>query len=176
MKQMLFILCILQACTYNVLAQGNNKEKIKQLRNKYISKNLQMDSETEREFWKIYNEYGREKQIAYRKHNIREDDPSMETIEENLERDQELLDLRKKYTQRLSRILTPQQLKDLQRSEREFKQMLIRRSQAPNPGPRYVPQSRSPRNQAPPATRPSRPSEQRSPGPSVQPHRTATPR
>jgi hypothetical protein len=50
-------------------------------------------------------------------------------VEEMLDQEQKVLDLKKKYTAMFARILNPEQVNRLYKAEKEFRQMLIRRSQ-----------------------------------------------
>jgi len=49
------------------------------------------------------------------------------SIEDNLDYQQAVLDIKRKYKERFLKVLSPQQLTDLQQAEREFRQVLMQR-------------------------------------------------
>ncbi len=120
------ILTLMLFISANIVAQTTN-EKLEELQHRYINKNLKLDDKTSKEFWPIYDEYkAKRREIAKEfRNNGNEESAAFD----KLEREQKMLDLRKEYTNRFSKVLNGQQLEDLNSSERNFKQMLIRRSE-----------------------------------------------
>ena len=117
--------------TANSFAQGRGHDKIEKLKFEYITKSLNLSTQQADEFWPVYNEYDNAKQMLFRKYkrDAKDDNLSNQDVEHRMEREKEFLDLRTKYINRFSKILTPVQLTDLKRAEREFKKILLRRSQ-----------------------------------------------
>lgn len=115
-----------------LLAQrpNNSHDKIEQLKISFITQKLNLNASTAENFWPIYNEYDNAKQQLYRKYKGSKSGQSisMADIEERLEHDQEMLDLRKKYTLRFSKILSPAQIENLRKAENEFRRMIIQKA------------------------------------------------
>ncbi len=107
---------------------GSKHDKIQNLKIAFISKKLNLSSKSSKEFWPIYNEYDNAKQRLFRKYRRKYQKLSMQDIEHRMEREKEFLDLRKKYINRFAKILTPVQIADLKRSERQFKKLLLKRA------------------------------------------------
>lgn len=134
MKQLIkivFFLTIIMSLGLHAQSQtANNKhERIEKLKSKFIAQKLNLDAKTADDFWPIYNEYDNAKQQLYRrfKQAHQSVDISMDDIEDRLDRDQEMLNLRKKYTLRFSKVLSPAQLANLQKAENEFRRMIIQK-------------------------------------------------
>lgn len=179
----LFFTLMMFFCT-NLFAQTTN-EKLEELQHRYISKNLKLDEKTSKEFWPLYDEYkAKRREIAKEfRNNGNEESAAFD----KLEREQKMLDLRKEYTNRFSKVLNGQQLEELNSSERNFKQMLIRRSERKqlensNPHRRYesAPLERKDlrhqQQQAPSRIEPSRLPSRTSVPSSVSPSRSTSPR
>lgn len=130
----LSFLCFFFVCTSSIDAKAQNAtsrhEKIEGLKIEFISKKLNLSPKKAQEFWPIYNEYDHAKQSLFRKYRreYKSQSLSMEDVEHRMEREKEFLDLRTKYINRLSKVLTPVQIADLKRSERQFKKLLLSRS------------------------------------------------
>ena len=132
-KQILsvFLLMIMLGNSVDVNAQrGDRRGKLEKLKIAFITEKLNLSPETAKEFWPVYNEYDNAKQILFRKYKRKAagQNLSMQDIEHRMEREKEFLDLRKKYITRLGKILTPVQIADLKRSERQFKKLVLRRA------------------------------------------------
>ena len=109
---------------------GNRHDKIQNLKIAFISKKLNLSSQSAKSFWPVYNQYDNAKQRLFRKYRKKygAQKLSMQDIEHRMEREKEFLDLRKKYINRFAKILTPVQIADLKRSERQFKKLLLKRA------------------------------------------------
>lgn len=134
MKKILFILIVTILYTSSGFAQPHDKhERIKALKIAYITDKLALTSEQSAAFWPIYNEYEKERWAlrtdffeAYKDKNPSADPKTAhQYINDDLEYQQEELDLKKKYKEKLLKVISAQQLAELYRSEHGFKKMLI---------------------------------------------------
>jgi Spy/CpxP family protein refolding chaperone len=110
---------------------GNRHDKIENLKIAFITKKLNLTEKTAQDFWPIYNQYDHAKQRLFRKYKkqYRSQNLSMQDVEHRMEREKEFLELRKKYINRFDKVLSPVQLTDLKRAERQFKKLLLKRMQ-----------------------------------------------
>ncbi len=119
--------------SFSAFAQGTGSkhDKIENLKIAFLTKKLNLSNKTAQDFWPIYNEFDHSKQRLFRKYKqqYREQNLSMQDVEHRMEREKEFLQLRKKYINRFAKVLTPVQLTDLKRSERQFKKLLLKRVQ-----------------------------------------------
>jgi Spy/CpxP family protein refolding chaperone len=120
--------------TVNLYGQGNGNrsDKIEKLKIEFISEKLNLSPATKKEFWPVYNEYDNAKKVLFRKYRkqYRDQNLSMQDVELRMEREKEFMDLREKYINRFAKILTPVQLTDLKRAERQFKKLLLNRAKS----------------------------------------------
>lgn len=111
-------------------AQSSRYDKIEELKIAFISKQLNLSPKQSQDFWPIYNEYDHAKQGLFRKYRkmFEADKLSMQDVEQRMEREKEFIDLKNKYINRFSKVLTPIQIADLKSAERQFKKLLLSRS------------------------------------------------
>lgn len=133
MKRFIFSLFFLSFCLSS-FAQ-NKGEKIESLKIAFISGKLNLDPGTAEKFWPVYNQYQDElTNLVKERRSLNRDD--QRTADEILDQEQKALDLKRKYSALFLRIINNDQLNTLYRSEKEFRQMLIRRRQQQNETPR----------------------------------------
>lgn len=94
-------------------------EKIQSLKIAFITQKLQLTSDEAEKFWPIYNEYDNEMR------NIQLDSRNGNVID----KDQKLLDIRKKYASSFEKVIGPQKVNKLFNAESDFRAVLIRRLQ-----------------------------------------------
>jgi hypothetical protein len=115
-----------------------NREKFNAARIALISEKLKLTPEQAEKFWPVYREFT-ENRMALRK-QFREAERNQDPSKPKNDRDQELiklghllkqqnLDLEKKYSDRLLKVISAQQLLTLPKAEEEFRKMLLQRLQ-----------------------------------------------
>lgn len=114
------------------------QEKIKNLRIAYISDKLSLTPDQAEKFWPVYREFSdqrkgiRQEMIQARK-QIKTDNPDPAKQEElvklGLTLKQRELDLEKKYSERLMRVITAQQMLNLRKAEGDFQRIILEQVQ-----------------------------------------------
>ncbi len=102
----------------------NKHEDIEALKVAFISRELSLSPEDAQKFWPLYNQYSKEL------HSVKTDAPDM------LERDEKVLNLRKRYKEPFTKILGQQRVNNMYNAEGKFRQLLFKamrqqRSQGP---------------------------------------------
>jgi len=135
MKRLLYLLILI---SLPVLAIGQQQqerfERIRALKVSYITEQLKLSSDQAARFWPVYNKYEDEVRTVRRSLAARykemnagaSREQARKFIEDNLEYQSQVLELKKKYKDELLKTISPQQLARLYEAEREFKKMLIR--------------------------------------------------
>ena len=136
-KQLLALLAIL-LLTGNVLfaQDGRNLARIHAAKMAYLTDRLHITPDQSAGFMPVYNQY--EKEIAdtrqsflgkYKETNPRkaDDATSRQFVDDNLDYQQAVIAIKRKYNERFLKVLSPQQLTDLYPAEREFRQILMQR-------------------------------------------------
>ena len=124
-KYLLFLIALFGSFSF-VFAQnanGQRSEKIRALKDAFITQKLQLAPPEAEKFWPVYNQY--ENEIR----QLRSDNKGGDI----LENEQKLLDTRKKYKPSFEKILGPQRLNDLYNAERDFRNLLIKRLKEQRP-------------------------------------------
>ena len=101
----------------------------------YLADRLRLTADQSPGFTTVYNEYERElratRQLYIGKYvGNRPADPndesSMRYIDDNLDYQQAAIDLKRKYNDHFLKIISPQQLAELYKAERDFRQILLK--------------------------------------------------
>lgn len=143
----LLILAILFTIN-NVWAQPDDpkhRERIKALKIAYITEHVNLNAEQAEKFWPVYNRFEKELHNLHRgfMDKYRNDNPGAdrrtahEYIDANLDFQEQALTIKKNYKDEFLKVISAQQLADLYRAERGFKEMLLRelgRRQGPPDG------------------------------------------
>lgn len=100
-------------------AQENSESSKKQqdieaLKVAFISRELKLTPDEAQKFWPVYNQYSNELK------GVVQDDQGV------IERDEKVLNLRKKYRDEFTRVLGPQRMNRLYNAEGRFRQILIK--------------------------------------------------
>lgn len=135
MKKLLPIFLLL--ISLNVVAQKNNRERIKALKVSFITERLDFSEKEAQQFWPIYNDY-EQKMAQIRHHEIKE---IRKDIKENIEtmsdvQATELIDrlkkaenksheLRMAFGDKLSGIISPKKIILLKLAEDDFKKKMF---------------------------------------------------
>jgi hypothetical protein len=146
MKKLLqaFFLLLITILPLPLLAQpGQAMARIHAAKMAYITDRLQLSPDQSANFIPLYNEYEREirdtRQSYFKKYKGEDmehasDGAAMQYIDDNLDYQQQVLDIKRKYNDRFLKTISPQQLTDLYKAEREFKQLLLQRLKDRNGG------------------------------------------
>lgn len=114
---------------------GDNRidERIQAMKAAFITERLRLTPQEAQQFWPLYNEFEeaeRELRQAYRPDRPIEemsDAEAMEFLNRNLEMEEKLIDLRRRYIGRFQEILPARKIALLKKVEEEFKRELLRR-------------------------------------------------
>jgi len=136
MKKLLSVLLIILISTAAYSQQGRNWERIHAFKMGYITDRLHLSPRQSSNFVPIYNEYEHEIMATRQSYlgkyknthpDQADDATSRQFVDDNLDYQQQVISIKRKYNERFLSVLSPQQLTDLYIAEREFKQILMRR-------------------------------------------------
>lgn len=91
------------------------QQDIQALKVAFISKELDLSPDEAQKFWPVYNQYEKEMGAAIG-----------ENQENTIERDEKVLNVRKKYREQFTKVIGPQRMNRMFGAEGKFRQMLIR--------------------------------------------------
>jgi len=109
MKRFLLLVSFAFSFLISVAQNGNRLEALKIA---YITKRLDLSPEEAQKFWPIYNQYAEELKRA------RQD--AIRNNKSEIELDESLLNIRKKYSVLFGQALSPQKIDTFFKSEKEF--------------------------------------------------------
>jgi hypothetical protein len=112
-------------------------EKINNAKIAFITDNVKMSTEQAQRFWPIYTEHeARKRELRHKAKQFRDENIGSMTdeqiqagLESRLANRQRELDAEKEYMERYLRVISPRQLAQFYRAEREFTQLLLQRLQ-----------------------------------------------
>ncbi len=137
MKKLALGIIIVLAPLFSAVSQDKEtRDKIEAARIAFITERLELTPEQAEKFWPVYREYTQERQ-GLRKEFL-EARREMEKEELTEEESSKLLDLglrikeqeaelQRKYSDRLTQVITNRQMLQLRQSEEDFRRMLLRR-------------------------------------------------
>ena len=144
MKKLLFAISIIFiTATLSSAQQGQGMARIHAAKMAYIADRLHLSSNQAATFTPLYNQYENElrstRQFFFKKYKGTNPDQadnatSRQWIDDNLDYQQQVIELKRRYNDRFLQVITPQQLSDLYKAEREFNQMLMQRLRQRNGG------------------------------------------
>jgi hypothetical protein len=110
--------------TATIFAQRG--EKVESIKIAFIASKLNLDPKVAEKFWPVYNQYESElRSIIEERRKAKNND---ENVEDMLDAEQKVLDLRKRYSTQFAKIITQEQVATLFRAEKEFRQMIMKRA------------------------------------------------
>ena len=118
MRKLYFILIFITITGLSKAQEDQPSEKkladIEALKVAFISKELDLTPDEAQKFWPVYNQYSKELKAT------RVDNPDV------LERDEKILNLRKRYKEQFTKILGPQRVNNMYNAESKFNQLLFK--------------------------------------------------
>lgn len=110
MKQIYLILAILfSISTVSLAQQQRDGERLEALKIAYLTKKLNLTSDEAQRFWPVYNQYISDTRKA-----------RQATAGNELEREEKILAVRKKYQSEFSRALSPAKANQFYKAEKDF--------------------------------------------------------
>lgn len=112
-----------------ITRQQNGVSKIEGVRERYISQRLNLTADESQKFWPIYRRYQdalKEIRRKKRLNNSNAQANGTEQIQRELYYESELVNIRKYYTDEFLKILPPDKISEMFKSEREFTDELIK--------------------------------------------------
>ena len=133
MKEFILGLCFVCFCAASLFAQPGNRTnaKIEAQKVAYITNRLDLTTGESAEFWPIYNQFQKDRKATNRKYKSKQRIENMSDAEleaqmmGNFKKDQELLDLKKTYFEKLKEVLSIRKIATLHEAEREFKTTIL---------------------------------------------------
>lgn len=131
MRRVGYIILILLMAFSAQAQSGKRMERIHAIKVAYLTDKLQLTSEQSEKFWPIYNRYEEERFAIGRKYRReamgqgKTPEEAMRSIDDDIEMQEKMLELRKKYKEEFLKVISPKQLATLVESEREFKKLLL---------------------------------------------------
>lgn len=113
----------------NVKLKVKQNPKLEAARNKFIGQQLSLTDQESRKFWPVYNQYQQDLtaiKILKRQNNSSSTANGMDQINKELELDNQMVDIRKHYRDEFLKILPPEKVSALYKSEVEFTNELIK--------------------------------------------------
>ncbi|OSZ78922.1 hypothetical protein CAP35_11925 [Chitinophagaceae bacterium IBVUCB1] len=104
-------------------------ERVRAIKVAYITDKLQLTTEQSAKFWPIYNRFEEERSDIVRQYRrggaVETTDEPLRSVDDDIEMQEKILALRKKYKDEFLKVISPKQLAALIEAEREFKKMLL---------------------------------------------------
>jgi hypothetical protein len=113
----------------NTQKKGAMGKRLEAARNRFISKQLDLTDQESTKFWPVYSRYQQELtavRILKRLNNSSSATNGTEQIDKEIYYESQLVAIRKRYKDAFLKILPPEKVSELYKSEREFNDELIK--------------------------------------------------
>jgi Skp family chaperone for outer membrane proteins len=115
MKKILLILILCLPMLASAQDNAQRENKLESLEIAYLTRELNLSPEEAQKFWPVYNKYSAEMKGTLRD---KQNDPDV------LDKQQKLLDIRKKYRSEFLKVLPPDRVNQVFTSEMKFREMV----------------------------------------------------
>ncbi|RVU00020.1 hypothetical protein EOD41_13725 [Mucilaginibacter limnophilus] len=108
--------------------QNSPYAKLANVKKEYLSKQLNLTSDQSKKFWPLYRQY-QQQMVTIRRLKRRNSDGEADAnkkIKNDLYYDTEMVNIRKRYNEEFLKILPPEKVSELYKSEREFNDEVIK--------------------------------------------------
>ena len=115
---------------FNQMPNAAGVQKVQAIKEKFLDQNLQLTSDEAARFWPLYRRYQDEVIEVRRLKRLNNSDAQAngrEQVKKDLEYDGRLVEIKTRYNNEFLKILPPEKLSKLYKSEREFNDELIRK-------------------------------------------------
>lgn len=112
--------------------KGQKEERIRSLRIAFITEKLQLTPQESEQFWPIYNEYEKERRKMRtemkkgRKGTDISDSEADEMVDASLAMQEEQIQLKRRYYERMKKVIPSQKLVMLDKAEKEFRRKVVK--------------------------------------------------
>jgi Xaa-Pro aminopeptidase len=120
-----------------VRPQNPGMRRIQVVKESFLSKQLALTHDQGEKFWPIYRQYQNELFEVRRLKRLNNSDAQAngsEQVKKDLDYDAQLVDIRKHYNDEFMKVLPPEKVSQLIKSEREFNDELVRKLHEQKPG------------------------------------------
>lgn len=113
--------------------QGQLAQRVEAMKVAFITDRLGLTPQEAQNFWPIYNQYEEEQKKIRQKYRFSSNFATMtdaeaeKMVEGNLEMEQQLLNLKRDYIQRMRKVIPVRKIALLGRTERDFREELVKK-------------------------------------------------
>lgn len=104
--------------------------RIETIKTDYLSSSLNLTSDEANRFWPLYKQYQKELNTVLhqkRQNMLNSQKNPQDIVNDNLDYDSKILSIKKNYNDQFSKVLPPDKVANLIRSERQFNEEMIKR-------------------------------------------------
>jgi len=134
MKAVLIGIALILALSNAQAQKGEMRQRMEAQKTAFITKALNLDTETAQKFWPVYNEYENERKALRDSYSIRDrreggdlsDAEAEKMLVDIIELERKNLVLKEKYIDKMKSVISVRQIIRLYRTERQFKEQMLR--------------------------------------------------
>ena len=124
-----FIICLVIALPLSAQEKSQRSQQIESVKVAFITQKLSLNTTEAEKFWPVYNNYQQELRIVYKqRREAREKQKANSTdkMDNELDFETRLLNIRKKYKDEFSKVLPSDKVLAFFDAEREFREQMIK--------------------------------------------------
>lgn len=124
-----FLICLVMTLPLSAQDKSQRSQQVESVKIAFITQKLNLNSSEAEKFWPVYNNYQKEmrellkqRRDAKKKKDANADDK----LDNELDFESRLLELRKKYKQEFSKVIPSEKVLQFYEAEREFREQMIK--------------------------------------------------
>jgi len=124
-----FLICLVMALPLSAQEKSQRSQQIESVKVAFITQKLNLNSAQAEKFWPVYNTYQQELRVVYKQRREARDKQKAnpdQKMDNELEFESRLLNIRKKYKEEFSKVLPADKVLSFFDAEREFRETMIK--------------------------------------------------
>ena len=124
-----FLICLVMALPVSAQQQSQRSQQIESVKVAFITQKFSLNTAEAEKFWPVYNNYQQELRVVYRQRRearAKQKANPNEKMDNELDFESRLLNIRKKYKDEFSKVLPSEKVLSFFDAEREFREQMIK--------------------------------------------------
>lgn len=124
-----FLICLVMALPLSAQDKSQRSQQVETVKIAFITQKLSLNTSEAEKFWPVYNSYQKEMRELFKQRRDAKktkDANADDKLDNELDFESRLLEIRKKYKQEFSKVIPSEKVLQFYEAEREFREQMIK--------------------------------------------------
>lgn len=124
-----FLICLVIGLPASAQERSQRSQQVESVKIAFITQKLNLNTSEAEKFWPVYNNYQKEMRELFkqkRESRNKKDGKAEDKLDNELDFESRLLDIRKKYKKEFSKVIPTEKVLQFYDAEREFREQMIK--------------------------------------------------